>query len=153
MTYIIRQAQQVDLERIQSLLTKAGLDVEGIESFIDYFLLMEDEVRDDLEGVVGIEPIENVGLLRSMVLQNAGAEEILFLLQQVIKLAKTKELKELYGMVNSQNAIQLFQLLGFKEIDSNNIPRMVGESKAVRKQIPVNNPIFLQYSLENVDKQ
>ncbi|KAB7671840.1 hypothetical protein [Bacillus sp. B1-b2] len=152
MTYIIRQAQQVDLERIQSLLTKAGLDVEGIESFIDYFLLMEDEVRDDLEGVVGIEPIENVGLLRSMVLQNAGAEEILFLLQQVIKLAKTKELKELYGMVNSQNAIQLFQLLGFKEIDSNNIPRMVGESKAVRKQIPVNNPIFLQYSLENVDK-
>lgn len=151
MSYSIRQAKQEDVERIQVLLTKAGLDVEGMETSIDYFLVMEEELGGELTGVIGIEPIGHLGLLRSMVLQNAGAEEILFLLQQVIKLAKNKELNELYGMVNSKNAIQLFQLLGFKELERYNIPSVIEESKVVRNQAPVHNPVFMQYSLKNVD--
>ena len=152
MTYIIRQAEIVDLEKLSSFLSKAGLETEGMQQSLDFFLLMEDEYSMELKGVVGIEPLEKIGLLRSMVLSQAKAEEILFLLQQVIKLAKAKEMDQLYCMVNNKNAIQMFHLLGFEEVKEEKIPRSLLESNAVKKLVPVNNPEFMCVSIKNVDK-
>ena len=152
MSYTIRQAELIDLEMIKSYLSRARIETDGIKQSLDYFLLMEEKESEELKGIVGIEPLENIGLLRSMVLSQAGVEEILFLLRQVIKLAKEKELEQLYCMVNNENAIQLFRLLGFEEREVEDIPSVLLESNAVKKLVPVNKPEFMFISIKNVDK-
>ena len=56
--HIIRQAQTEDVEKINEFLTKAEVTVEGIEAWLNYFLLMEAEEDKNLIGTIGIDPLE-----------------------------------------------------------------------------------------------
>ncbi|HWJ80356.1 MAG TPA: hypothetical protein VNR61_20015 [Niallia sp.] len=152
MSLVIRPMEMIDLERAKVFLSRAGLETEGIDESWNYFLLMEDKDLQELKGTVGIEPLGQIGLLRSMVLSQGRAEDILFLLQQVISLAKKKEMAELYCMVNNKNAVRLFHLLGFKEVKGEDIPTEVKESNYVKKLVPVNNLEFMRFVIEKVDK-
>jgi len=152
MSLVIRPMEMIDLERAKVFLSRAGLETEGIDESWNYFLLMEDKDLQELKGTVGIEPLGQIGLLRSMVLSQGRAEDILFLLQQVISLAKKKEMAELYCMVNNKNAVRLIHLLGFKEVKGEDIPTEVKESNYVKKLVPVNNLEFMRFVIEKVDK-
>lgn len=150
--HIIRQGETGDVEKIASFLNKAGVTVEGLAEWLEYFLLMETEADQALIGTIGIEPFGKVGLLRSMVLSDGTVEDILFLIQQALKLAKEKDMDAIYCSVNNQHSIQLFQLLGFQKIDVDEIPQILKESNAVKSVFTVDNSHFMYISMNIVDK-
>lgn len=150
--HIIRQGETGDVEKIASFLNKAGVSVEGLAEWLEYFLLMETEADQALIGTIGIEPFGKVGLLRSMVLSDGTVEDILFLIQQALKLAKEKDMDAIYCSVNNQHSIQLFQLLGFQKIDVDEIPQILKESNAVKSVFTVDNSHFMYIPMNIVDK-
>ncbi len=150
--HIIRQGETGDVEKIASFLNKAGVTVEGLAEWLEYFLLMETEADQALIGTIGIEPFGKVGLLRSMVLSDGTVEDILFLIQQALKLAKEKDMDAIYCSVNNQHSIQLFQLLGFQKIDVDEIPQILKESNAVKSVFTVDNSYFMYIPMNIVDK-
>jgi len=147
----VRQAAQGDLEKIKSFLSKTAVDTKDMEKWLSYYLLVEDKAGE-LIGTIGIEPFERVGLLRSLVISNATAEDILYLLQQTIQLAKERQLESLYCMINNKSAIHLFSLLGFQPIRKENMPEEIKKSKAVLNISTVNNLQYMHYYLGNVNK-
>ncbi|MCB5236268.1 GNAT family N-acetyltransferase [Niallia circulans] len=150
--HIIRQAQTEDVEKINEFLTKAEVTVEGIEAWLNYFLLMEADEDKNLIGTIGIEPFGKIGLLRSMVLSRGTVEDILFLIQQALKLAKDKDVDAIYCRVHNQHSIQLFQLLGFQEIEEVDIPEVLKESNVVKSVYTVDKSHFMYISMNIVDK-
>ncbi|WP_400244042.1 GNAT family N-acetyltransferase [Niallia sp. JL1B1071] len=150
--HIIRQAETADVEKIADFLNKAEVTVEGLEEWLDYFLLMETEADQTLIGTIGIEPFEKVGLLRSMVLSKGTVEDILFLIQQALKLAKEKDMDAIYCGVNNHHSIQLFQLLGFQKIDMDDIPQVLKESNAVKSVFAVDKSHFMYIPMNIVNK-
>jgi amino-acid N-acetyltransferase len=150
--HIIRQAETTDVEKIADFLNKAEVKVEGLEEWLDYFLLMETEEDQALIGTIGIEPFEKVGLLRSMILSKGTVEDILFLIQQALKLAKEKEMDAIYCSVTNQYSLQLFQLLGFQRIDMDDIPHILKESNGVKSVFTVDKSHFMYIPMNIVDK-
>lgn len=151
MERIIRQANIHDLNAITSFLTKTKLEVEGIENWLGNYLLVQDVNKEIIQGTVGIQPFGAIGLLRSFVLEQANGQDILFLVQQIIILAKEKEFESLYCMLQNKNAIQLFELLGFQPIEIQEVPTIIRKSNGVKKLETVNNLEFMHLPLKNVD--
>lgn len=151
MQKLVRQATQKDLEKIKSFLSKTAVNTEDIEKWLNYYLLVEDK-DGDLIGMIGIEPFEKVGLLRSLVIANATAEDILYLLQQTIQLAKDRQLESLYCMINNKSAIHLFSLLGFQTIRKEKMPEEIKKSKSVTNISTVNNLQYMYYHIGDVNK-
>ena len=131
---------------------KEEVTVDGLEEWLDHFLLMESEADGMLIGTIGMEPFGKVGLLRSMVLSEGTVEDILFLIQQALKLATEKDMDAVYCSVNNQHSIQLFQLLGFQRIDMDNMPQELKESNAVKSIFTVNKSHFMYIPMNIVDK-
>ncbi|AYV68389.1 MULTISPECIES: GNAT family N-acetyltransferase [Niallia] len=150
--HIIRQAEIGDLERIAAFLTNAEVTVEGLQEWLDYFLLMEAEADQTLIGTIGIEPFGKTGLLRSMVLSKGNVEDILFLIQQALKLAKDKDLDAIYCKVHNPHSMQLFRLLGFQAIEEENIPAAMKESNTVKNVYTVDKSHFMYIPMNIVDK-
>lgn len=150
--HIIRQAETGDLERIAAFLTKAEVTVEGLQEWLEYFLLMETEADQTLTGTIGIEPFGEIGLLRSMVLSKGTVEDILFLIQQALKLAKDKDLETIYCKVHNPHSMQLFHLLGFQAIEDENIPAILKESNPVKSVFTVDKSHFMYIPMNTVDK-
>lgn len=150
--HIIRQAETGDLERIAAFLTKAEVTVEGLQEWLEYFLLMETEADQTLTGTIGIEPFGEIGLLRSMVLSKGTVEDILFLIQQALKLAKDKDLETIYCKVHNPHSMQLFHLLGFQAIEDENIPAILKESNTVKSVFTVDKSHFMYIPMNTVDK-
>lgn len=150
--HIIRQADTLDVKKIATFLNKAEVTIEGLEEWLEYFLLMETEADQTLIGTIGIEPYGKVGLLRSMVLSKGTVEDILFLIQQALKLAKEKDMDAIYCSVNNQHSIQLFQLLGFQQIDMDHIPQVLKESNTVKSVFTVDKSHFMYIPMNIVDK-
>ncbi|MCA1065471.1 hypothetical protein LCL98_18765 [Rossellomorea aquimaris] len=115
MLKVIRQATQEDIWEVTAFLKKAGLSTEGIHNSVDCFLVVEDSEKQ-LIGTLGIEVQEEVGLLRSLVVTSSfDSEELFALFQEILKLAKEKELSRLYLISNRRASLQFFDLLGFQQ--------------------------------------
>ncbi|MDL0437415.1 MULTISPECIES: hypothetical protein [unclassified Niallia] len=151
MEHIVRKANREDLESLKDFMGTTEVKLHDLESWIDFCLLASDAESGMLKGTIGIQPFADSGLLRALVLKEGSAEEILFLLQQAIKLAKEKNLGMLYCVVNNKNASNLFYLLGFKEINVEDLPVDVRESSTVNAMKVVNNSKIMYYSISNVD--
>ncbi|MBH9966704.1 GNAT family N-acetyltransferase [Rossellomorea oryzaecorticis] len=115
MTKTIRQATHEDIYKVIGFLVKAGLSTEGVKNTIDCFLLVED-TEGNLIGTLGIEMRERTGLLRSLVVTPAfDSEEIFTLFQEIFKLAKEKDLSQLYLITNRRASLNFFEMLGFQQ--------------------------------------
>ncbi|MGD6959241.1 GNAT family N-acetyltransferase [Rossellomorea aquimaris] len=115
MLKVIRQATQEDIHEVVAFLMKAGLSIEGIKNSIDCFLVVEDS-DNQLIGTLGIEAQEKIGLLRSLVVTSSfESEELFALFQEILKLAKEKELTRLYLISNRKASLNFFDLLGFQQ--------------------------------------
>jgi amino-acid N-acetyltransferase len=62
-----RTANDSDLEVVLQLLALVGLPSEGVEQFLNNFVIAED--GDDIVGCAGFERYEAVGLLRSVAIR------------------------------------------------------------------------------------
>jgi N-acetylglutamate synthase-like GNAT family acetyltransferase len=115
MAKMIRQATHEDIYKVIGFLVKAGLSTEGVKSTIDCFLVVEDE-EQNLIGTLGIEMRGRTGLLRSLVVTpEFDSEEIFTLFQEIFKLAKEKELANLYLITNRRASLHFFEVLGFQQ--------------------------------------
>ena len=127
MGIVVRKAKEQDMLPIQRLIAKAGLRDEGIEQYIESFLVVEDEDQN-LIGTVGIEQYETDGLLRSLVLDSPiwTAQLSLEFLQLTLKYAEEQDMEMVYLCAKGTNA--LFRQLGFREIEKEEIPDQINSS-------------------------
>ncbi|MCK0470031.1 hypothetical protein [Halalkalibacter sp. APA_J-10(15)] len=132
MAIVVRKAKQEDLLKVQRLVAKAGLRDEGIEHIIEHFLIVENDA-EQLIGTVGIEMYEEVGLLRSLILQSPewDAKLSLEFLQLTLKYAEEQKLKTVYLCAKATSA--LFHQLGFREVVKESIPKAIQESAHFKK--------------------
>ncbi|MDP4172201.1 MAG: hypothetical protein Q8906_16445 [Bacillota bacterium] len=147
MQAMIRGAIETDITRLIEFLQTANLGIEGITAeTVPYFLMMESD-EGELKGVLGIEPLGEAGLLRSLVVtKDMGERDIFVLFEQMLLLAKEKEIRHLYLATNKKEAVHFFRLLGFVEADKEALPEKLVESKHIGHVLNVDNSIFLKFS-------
>ncbi|MBM7690668.1 N-acetylglutamate synthase-like GNAT family acetyltransferase [Peribacillus deserti] len=113
---MIRCAKREDREFIERFLAEANLSTEGVKENIEHFLIAENQAGK-LAAVIGIEPLKETGLLRSLAFSpEFHTRNLPALFEQVFFLAREKGLKILYLATNSESAIGLFQWLGFESV-------------------------------------
>ncbi|WP_421382098.1 GNAT family N-acetyltransferase [Bacillus salacetis] len=118
----IRRAVEKDSVAIKEFLERAGLSTLGVEEAVDNFLIVENEKRG-IDGTLGLEIHERIGLLRSLVVKpTMDGEDLFALFQEILQLGREKQLSTLYLVSNKQASVQFFHLLGFKQVDRSAYP-------------------------------
>ncbi|CAM3603695.1 GNAT family N-acetyltransferase [Cytobacillus oceanisediminis] len=146
-TGVVRCAQLEDADRLTAFLEAANLSTDGIKDAIEYFLIMENE-SGDIKATLGIEPHGEVGLLRSLVMSASASEKDLFVLfEQILILARDRNLHSLYLASNKRNSLDFFRLLGFKQEETKQLPEVLFESDHVKHILTVDNSFFLKLSM------
>ncbi|TKC16916.1 GNAT family N-acetyltransferase [Robertmurraya kyonggiensis] len=148
MAMMVRYAQNGDTKKLISFLQGANLGTEGIENLVDYFLIMEDE-KGWVQATLGIEPLGKIGLLRSFATTTQiGENELLFIFEQMLKLAKEKGIEKLYLATNRSSSLSFFTLLGFQREEKENLPQELIESDHVNHIRTVDNSVFMVLNLQ-----
>jgi N-acetylglutamate synthase-like GNAT family acetyltransferase len=145
MTTIIRAAQPKDLGEMMSFLGQAQVSTKGLAEQIDHFIVMED-VDGSLLGTLGIQRIEQDGLLRSLVISpNVEKTTILDMFQQILLLAKEKELKRLYLATNKIVSIEFFALLGFSQKAKQEIPDHILNTEHLEESLHMEETVIMEF--------
>lgn len=144
----IRTANEQDIEKVRAFLGQAEVSSEGIESIIDHFILMED-TEQKIIATLGIERIEKDGLLRSLVI-SPGVDQtnLLTLFKSAISLAKHKELRRLFLATNKQASLQFFTMLGFEQIETEELPDHIQGSNHITQLLEKADPMFMVSQIE-----
>lgn len=125
MTHKIRYACVEDVDNVCHFINKASITTDGVAEIIDYFVLLEDE-NNEIKITIGVEPIAEFGLLRSLVLSPGITEkELLCTFDKLLQLARERELKELYLATNKDGACSFLKILGFQQTNKENLPEQL----------------------------
>lgn len=131
----IRTAAPDDLPRIRELLTQAELPLEGVEEQFGpgYAVAVEDQ---RIIGAAGVERYGRWGLLRSVVTdpewRRQGVAETLT--RNRLAWAETEGLEGVYLL--TETAAAYFPRLGFAEVDREELPLEIRESREVTSLCP-----------------
>lgn len=128
----IEHAQNNDLPAITVLLQEVNLPTEGIEPFIDNFLVVRSPEAvagpEIILGCVGLETYGEYALLRSLAVhpdrQHLGIGKQL--INQIIQIAKEKFVSNIY--ILPETAEELFKNLGFTRIPRDTVPEVLLQS-------------------------
>ncbi|WP_078543415.1 GNAT family N-acetyltransferase [Litchfieldia alkalitelluris] len=143
----IRIATENDIDVVKDFLGRSEVSSEGVESIIDHFIIMEDELGK-LQATLGVERIGKDGLLRSLVVtSNIEQTQILTLFKSAVSLAKHKEMQDLYLVTNREASVVFFTMLGFSRVDEVEIPETVLYSQHIRQIAQTDQAIFMKTSL------
>jgi N-acetylglutamate synthase-like GNAT family acetyltransferase len=147
METMIRMATEQDLDNLVNFLEKANLGTEGVKETVEYFLLMEDEIGS-LRATLGVEPFGENGLLRSLVISAGMKEnEILTLFEQILRLTKEKDMKNLFLATNKHTSVPFFEMLGFSTIEEDELPEDLYQSEHIKNILTVDNSVFLKFQM------
>ncbi|PKR83222.1 hypothetical protein [Heyndrickxia camelliae] len=147
MVEMIRQAENADMDKIIAFLTDAKLNCDGIKERIDYFVLSEDE-KGNITSVLGIEPVERIGVLRSLAVRSTVKEEgLIQLFQHVYNLAKYKKLSTLMLITNKEVFIPLLQIMGFERVTNESVPEELQYSSHVKQVGTLDGIIFMKKAI------
>jgi N-acetylglutamate synthase-like GNAT family acetyltransferase len=147
METMIRMATEQDLTNLVAFLEKANLGTEGLAETVEYFLVMEDG-NGRLRATLGVEPFGDNGLLRSLVVSAGTTEnDILMLFEQILRLAKEKELSHLFLATNKAGSVPFFEMLGFSTVEENELPEDLYQSEHIKNILGVDNSLFLKLSM------
>ncbi|MFC3886406.1 GNAT family N-acetyltransferase [Bacillus songklensis] len=131
MEKIVRLATKNDVDSVKAFLQKVDIEISGLEDYIEYFVLMEDD-QQNLLATVGFQPIDGDGLLRSLVVTPSLKErDILVLFQAIMTVAEEKGMRHLYLATNKTASISFFELLKFREILYNQLPSCIREGSYI----------------------
>jgi amino-acid N-acetyltransferase len=116
-------ADRSDLAQIKQLLTVCGLPSEDIDRHLDHFIVGKD--GNELAGVIGLEPLGETGLLRSLAVaepqRGKGVGKALY--SRLLGYAHMKGIKSLYLL--TLTAKEYFLKLGFAPIERGTVPEDV----------------------------
>ena len=147
MDMVIRCAEAEDLLKLISFLGQAKVGTNGVEETLDCFLLIENELAE-IMATIGIEPMGDIGLIRSLVMNSQATEQDFHLLfEQIIKLAKEKGIMDLFLATNKAGALNLITQMGFQMVGKEELPEVLFQSEHVLHILTVDNSIFLKLSV------
>jgi amino-acid N-acetyltransferase len=145
MTQKLRMAEEKDLAYILKFVGQAGLNQQGIDENVDNFMLLEDG-SGKISAIVGIEAVENDGLLRSLIFtRQTGHEHLLAFFQGMIESAKQKGLDKLYLLTNKQAMIQFFETFNFTCVSE--LPAHIRNSGHYKQTVKDADPIVMVHEL------
>lgn len=122
MVYEARFATKNDVNPLKQFLKNARISFEGVEELFDYFIILEND-KEEMVASLGIEPLQQIGLLRSFVMMPSVSEEGLFLLfEKMMQLAQKKQVKRLLLATNRSSSIPFLAALGFQTVDRAEVP-------------------------------
>jgi N-acetylglutamate synthase-like GNAT family acetyltransferase len=125
MFYQLKIAEEKDLGKLTGFVEKAGISSDGFESLVDYFVMMENG-EHEVVACIGVEPMNENGLLRSLVVSDKLKQaHILTLFQSIQTLAEQKGIRNLFLVTNKEASVQFLSLMGFVEIDQATIPNQL----------------------------
>ena len=127
---IILKATNDDIPAITMLLKETNLPPDDLERWIDNFLVLT--IDGKIEGCIGLEQWEGVGLLRSFVVsENYSSRGLgIRLYTKLIALAKEMNLSSI--ILLAMAASEFFEKNGFKFINRNETPKSVNNSVQFR---------------------
>lgn len=145
MTTVIRAAETKDVQVMKSFLGQANVSTKGLEEQIDHFVVMED-ANGSLLGTLGIQRIEQDGLLRSLVISKAADKtNILDMFRQILMLAREKELNRLYLATNKIVSIEFFALMGFNRKNLKDVPDHIRFSEHVMETLNLEETVIMEF--------
>lgn len=122
MFYQLKIAEEKDLNRLTDFVEKAGISSEGLGNLIDYFVIMEDG-NNEVVACIGVEPLDENGLLRSLVVSDKLKQaHIVTLFQSIQTLAEKRGITSLFLVTNKEASVQFLSLMGFSQIEPDVIP-------------------------------
>ena len=123
---IILKATKDDIPAITMLLKETNLPPDDLERWIDNFLVLT--IEGKIEGCIGLEQWDSVGLLRSFVVsENYRSRGLgIRLYTKLIVLAKEMNLSSILLLV--KGASDFFENNGFKFISRKDAPESVNNS-------------------------
>ncbi|WP_394187036.1 GNAT family N-acetyltransferase [Metabacillus halosaccharovorans] len=122
MFYQLKIAERQDIERLTMFVEKAGISSEGIADLIDYFVLMENGEKE-IVACIGVEPVKNAGLLRSLVVSDKLKQaHIVTLFQSIQTLAEKRGITNLFLVTNKEASVQFLSLMGFQKLKPDLVP-------------------------------
>lgn len=138
-----QQAEEKDIHDLEEFLAGANVSSEGVRSKFEYYLLARDK-DGKMVASVGLEPMKNIGLLRSLVFSPAFPyERIPALLQQILLVAKKHELHSVYLATNKPSSLQLFEALGFKQVEAEELPAAFYASEHGKQMAGLDDCLFM----------
>lgn len=124
--FTLLKATKADIPAISILLKNANLPPDDLESWIDYFFVLT--VNGKIEGSIGLEQWESVGLLRSFVISEGYRSKGLGveLFDRLMSFAKELKLNSI--LLLAKGASKFFEKNGFLFINRNEVPNIVKNS-------------------------
>ncbi|MEZ0608081.1 arsenic resistance N-acetyltransferase ArsN2 [Fibrella sp. WM1] len=126
MTY--RPATADDRPALVALLTQAELPTTDLPADLSTFLLAQSE-EGDLIGAAGIEPLGEVGLLRSVAVSPDFRGQYIgqTLVDGLLQAAQHNGLTDVYLLTTTADAY--FERLGFGYVSRNNVPEAIAQTQ------------------------
>lgn len=144
---VVRGGRIEDVDKLNDFLSDAEVGTEGIEEFIEYFLILEDQ-EGRIQATLGIEPFGDHGLLRSLVMSPRLKEhDLLIMIEQIFRLAKERNLSSVYLATNKTKSLDFFSIMGFQKEEREQLPRELLQSKHVEHILSVDNSVFMRLLL------
>ncbi|MGR6117826.1 hypothetical protein ACTHHL_15095 [Aeribacillus composti] len=141
MYYSLRFAEREDLKTIQQFADQAGVSTEGFDN--SHFIIMETG-HGEIAGCLGMEVINQDGLLRSCVVSsNLNQGHIISLLKSADLLMEQFRLKNIYFAVNKNSVAELLEIFGFKRIQADELPSHMLASNLMNQLVSVPNVEFM----------
>lgn len=114
------QAKRNQLNDVKDLLQKSNLPYNDIDEHFDNFVISL--YKNKIIGVMGIEPYNKVGLVRSLAVNNDFRNKGIAskLLEKIIDYSKSKSVEEIFLLTTTASGF--FFKFGFKIIDSDKMP-------------------------------
>ncbi|KAA0548610.1 hypothetical protein FZW96_08570 [Bacillus sp. BGMRC 2118] len=145
MTTVIRAAETKDVLVVKSFLGQANVSTKGLEEQIDHFVVMED-ANGSLLGTLGIQKVEQDGLLRSLVIsKEADNTNILDMFRQILMLARDKDLQRLYLATNKIVSMEFFALMGFSRKNIEEVPKHIIEAEHVVETLQMDETVVMEF--------
>jgi amino-acid N-acetyltransferase len=127
-------ANASDEQPIKQLLAEAALPYEDIGKPLQHFLLAKR--RDSLIGVVGLEVLDDIGLLRSLAVASAhrgqGIGTLLY--ERMAAYAHLQGVKQLYVLTTTAEGF--FNKRGFDKVDRSRVPEPICATEEFRTLCP-----------------
>ena len=127
-------AESADLQPVQQLLLSCDLPYQDIAEHLPHFILAHQD--NELVGVIGLEVLEQAGLLRSLAVaaphRGQGLAKTLY--HQLVEQARRLHLQHLYLL--TLTAEGFFAKLGFAKIERSDLPPAVQQTEEFRNLCP-----------------
>jgi amino-acid N-acetyltransferase len=130
-------ASAEDEEQIKQILAAGGLHHQDISaSQLQHFLIVKDDNVSSLAGVVGLEPKDDVGLLRSLAVAKAYRRQGLAiqLVRKIEEYARSQRVATLYLL--TLTAEDFFTGRGYQRTDRESAPPALQETTEFKSLCP-----------------